>query len=936
MLCVVVWLLLAADLFLQTNAGARVTMEAIAFVFEELLWKLAAPAPTPVTPRSANTTVPTISPLKALMSNFAMARPGTLLGACALVPVGAALQLLARWQVRAGQSRLLALGAVLGVSLLVPTPCCRSTAPSAPRFDTALDVATGQLLVRSTSHTRPWAAIAWERLTRVLSAPVKCSPRHRTAHAPNVLGVLLVDATWAALGAREGAHSQPMRALTSRLAAAANERAGGGGGGGGGGSGTARQEHVAAADGGSGGGGGGGSGGGGSGTAGAARAPWPYSRNVLLVSMESIGALYTDLYNADAATMPFLRSLYESSPNGTAALVDYYYASEPNTVHSLFAALCGLRPYAGLARREYDDDARKRAACLPNKLAARGVHTAFYTTSNVGYQSGLGFAELWSGVEQWPPPDIAATAATDGSAAGTGGVGSSGGGVGSSGGGGSGSSSRSGSSSSKAWPREWWHYARNASEIQPGVGPAAKARNWLGHHDAYGLPFVADYIARRAASRERFFLHVLTLGTHHPFHSTCPLSVGEQEAKAKAKAAPHSSSFSFSSSTAASALAAIAAAAEPHLRTRVGGEFASGPRTAADQRETLRRFLRLVRCMDRYLEQLYLLLQRAGRLHDTSLIVTSDHGEGFQIGHSNDFVHGGSVYDTQARIPLVIFGPMAHGLRSKRVEGVWSDTSLAPTILHAMTGEATAGVAAVASGDAAAVSAAAASGGGGAAASGGGSGADGGGADGGGADGGGGAGASQERPTVGVDDLVGSSILLAAHRGAPPSERAYMSCAFDATCLGLVLRERGSGEVRKFVWHMGLYDNLLQAYELGPDPFEERSVASRLTVRARDETIGRMHVWLHTTQAMHPRVYSNGGTSLGGDGGAGRSGGGGGGGGVSGGVAADARTPFATASPRWAAADVSRIVLAAALVCIFGCYRRRVRTCRPQRHIGGR
>ena len=45
--------------------------------------------------------------------------------------------------------------------------------------------------------------------------------------------------------------------------------------------------------------------------------------------------------------------------------------------------------------------------------------------------------------------------------------------------------------------------------------------------------------------------------------------------------------------------------------------------------------------------QVHGILQRAGRLHDTSLVVVGDHGEGFELAHEQDRVHGGTVYDTQ-------------------------------------------------------------------------------------------------------------------------------------------------------------------------------------------------------------------------------------------------------------------------------------------------
>ena len=41
--------------------------------------------------------------------------------------------------------------------------------------------------------------------------------------------------------------------------------------------------------------------------------PAPRSRNVVFITVESLGALYTDLYNSDARTMPFLSGLFNAA-----------------------------------------------------------------------------------------------------------------------------------------------------------------------------------------------------------------------------------------------------------------------------------------------------------------------------------------------------------------------------------------------------------------------------------------------------------------------------------------------------------------------------------------------------------------------------------------------------------------------------------------------
>ena len=56
----------------------------------------------------------------------------------------------------------------------------------------------------------------------------------------------------------------------------------------------------------------------------------------------------------------------------------------------------------------------------------------------------------------------------------------------------------------------------------------------------------------------------------------------------------------------------------------------------------------------------YLLLSTLSR--DGLLLITGDHGEGFMQRHVVDVGHGGAIYDTQSRIPLIIAGPAARGL----------------------------------------------------------------------------------------------------------------------------------------------------------------------------------------------------------------------------------------------------------------------------------
>ena len=298
--------------------------------------------------------------------------------------------------------------------------------------------------------------------------------------------------------------------------------------------------------------------------------------------------------------------------------------------------------------------------------------------------------------------------------------------------------------------------------------------------------------------------------------------------------------------------------------------------------------------------QVYGILQRAGRLHDTTIIITGDHGEGFQLTHSTDVIHGGSVYDSQVHwplslpdlslsrsrslrrgpsralplpltlsltlssppsrhpgllvplpqvhAPLVMIGPAAAGL-PRRIGGVWSDVALAPTLIDAFgvrlprtarmcpvhtpthtpvhTGASTPAharacarlqvplrptmvqaaserqdgpplcepIAAAATAAAAAAAATARPMAAAQAA-----------AEPSAADGGGSA-AACEQARLDLPDLYGRSLFR--HWRSPPRQ-SYTSCAFDATCVGLVVsagvpanRSRGAGgRTYKYVWQM--------------------------------------------------------------------------------------------------------------------------------------
>ena len=487
----------------------------------------------------------------------------------------------------------------------------------------------------------------------------------------------------------------------------------------------------------------------------------------MIITVESLGALYTDLYNADARTMPFVSALFEAAPPGEAFLLERCYASEPNTLHALFAQLCGARPKLGMAKAEYLSQQRL-AQCLPHRLRAHGgVRSAYFTPSNVGLQPQLGFDELWSSVDE-----VRGTTTTGQATA------------------------RKRAKVRIKWPRAWSrHSTRALLRLRDGG-----QYNWLGDHDYFALPKVRDYVAARG-DEQRFFLQVVTASTHHPYTGLCPSATGGAAG----------------------------------LRWEGnGGTLARAPRsnrTAA----MLRAYLREVRCVDEFVRQVHAILRRAGRLHDTSLVLTGDHGEGFALSHRDDLVHGGSVYDSQARVPFVAFGPIARGM-PKRVPGVWSDTSIGPTLLEALglrhrdcRGRMAASL--------------------------------------------------QQQPVVaagvspgvspGVLDIFGCSVLSSA-----PPTHALMSCAFDNACVGLVMEREPTAPAapgkapaapgkasaapgKRALWKVISRDAQLEAYALDQDRYEDVDRADELTDTERNRSHLAMRTWASALQTFWKNPWKN-------------------------------------------------------------------------------
>lgn len=97
-------------------------------------------------------------------------------------------------------------------------------------------------------------------------------------------------------------------------------------------------------------------------------------------------------------------------------------------------------------------------------------------------------------------------------------------------------------------------------------------------------------------------------------------------------------------------------------------------------RDDLSRYLGAIREADRLIERLVRHLEATGRIEETLIIVTSDHGQSF--GQHGTFGNGGSVYEESVRIPLLLINPRIGEPHS--VGRLTGQIDIAPTIMHTM------------------------------------------------------------------------------------------------------------------------------------------------------------------------------------------------------------------------------------------------------------
>jgi arylsulfatase A-like enzyme len=92
----------------------------------------------------------------------------------------------------------------------------------------------------------------------------------------------------------------------------------------------------------------------------------------------------------------------------------------------------------------------------------------------------------------------------------------------------------------------------------------------------------------------------------------------------------------------------------------------------------LNRYLNAVHASDAMIGKLAAALQNMGLADRTLLVITGDHGEAF--GEHGQLIHGGTVYNEEVQVPLLIVNPklFAHETRVKRIV---RQIDIAPTVL---------------------------------------------------------------------------------------------------------------------------------------------------------------------------------------------------------------------------------------------------------------
>jgi arylsulfatase A-like enzyme len=95
-------------------------------------------------------------------------------------------------------------------------------------------------------------------------------------------------------------------------------------------------------------------------------------------------------------------------------------------------------------------------------------------------------------------------------------------------------------------------------------------------------------------------------------------------------------------------------------------------------KEAVDRYRNATYLIDSQVGRLWDYLKSKGKVDDTLLVLVGDHGESFGE-HRGDFMHGGRIYETAVRTPLMLVNPQLFS--GKRTPRIGNHTDLVPTIL---------------------------------------------------------------------------------------------------------------------------------------------------------------------------------------------------------------------------------------------------------------
>ena len=100
--------------------------------------------------------------------------------------------------------------------------------------------------------------------------------------------------------------------------------------------------------------------------------------------------------------------------------------------------------------------------------------------------------------------------------------------------------------------------------------------------------------------------------------------------------------------------------------------------------EELDRYDAEIAFVDRALGRLLGRLAATGKMTDTIIVVSADHGEAF--GEHGSFTHGHNLYEEQVHVPLLIYlpGPEGRGFAAARIDAPVDLTDVAPTLYDAL------------------------------------------------------------------------------------------------------------------------------------------------------------------------------------------------------------------------------------------------------------